>query len=74
MDVNGHSCCHHKNHCGQGGPAVQSHQPVATPQIVPIVLTEPVLTSVQLASANVSVVQGRLSDFSFPPRTAVLRL
>jgi hypothetical protein len=73
-DDTAHSCCHEKNHCGHAGPSLQSHQAVAISQIVPVILTEPVLASPLWFAASDPVAQLHLFGFSPPLRTSVLRL
>jgi hypothetical protein len=73
-DGAGHSCCHQKNHCGHAAPAMQSHQPVAIPQIVPAVLTQPVLASSRWVATLGVLARTYFTDFSPALQTSVLRL
>jgi hypothetical protein len=53
---------------------MQSHQPVAIPQIIPVVLTKPVPALGYPATAPLVLAQKYFTDFSPALQSSVLRL
>jgi hypothetical protein len=70
-----HSCCQHgKDHCGHAGPSIDGHAAVATVNVGPVILTEPMAAQTFAIAAFEPPASLPFRDPSPPSRTAVLRI